>query len=114
MGPGVVLIGRSKRGALERFMPATTGFSSRGAKGLSICAPMHAHMTKTISLSDEAYRLLRRHKRNEESFSDVVKRLSQSRTSLLDLLDLYPELVGDAEYGNEVKAARAEIEARLG
>ncbi|MFQ5837833.1 MAG: antitoxin VapB family protein [Thermoplasmata archaeon] len=70
-------------------------------------------MTKTISLSDEAYHLLKRHKRDEESFSDTVKRLSRSRASLLDLLDLYPELVGDPEYADAVHAARAEIETRL-
>ncbi|MHA1363392.1 MAG: antitoxin VapB family protein [Candidatus Freyarchaeota archaeon] len=32
-------------------------------------------MTKTISLSDEAYKLLKSIKRNNESFSDVIKRL---------------------------------------
>lgn len=75
---------------------------------------MHAHMTKTISLSEEAYDLLKRHKRRRESFSDAVKRLAASQTSLLDLLNLYPELVGDTEYAEEVRAARASIEARLG
>lgn len=83
-------------------------------KWLSICAPIHAHMTKTISLSDEAYRTLRRHKRTRESFSDTVRRLTASRPSLKDLLELYPELVGDADYTKSVRAVREELETRLG
>ncbi len=72
------------------------------------------HMTKTISLSEEAYGRLKRHKRGKESFSDTVKRLASSRSSLLDLLDLYPELVGDPEYAEHALSIRREIEARLG
>ncbi len=75
---------------------------------------MHIHMTKTISLSNDAYDLLRKHKREHESFSDAVKRLATSRTPLVDLLNLYPELVGDTEYVDEVRAVRATLEARLG
>jgi predicted CopG family antitoxin len=71
-------------------------------------------MTKTISLSEEAYRTLRRHKRPGESFSDAVRRLAASRSSLTDLLDLYPELVGDSDYAESVKAVKRELEARLG
>lgn len=36
--------------------------------------------TKTISLDEEAYELLRGSKREDESFSDVVKRLSGERS----------------------------------
>jgi predicted CopG family antitoxin len=71
-------------------------------------------MTKTISLSEDAYRLLKRHKRRGESFSDTVRRLAARRSTLGDLLDLYPELVGDAEFAERVRAARREMEARLG
>ncbi|MEE9236991.1 MAG: antitoxin VapB family protein [Thermoplasmata archaeon] len=71
-------------------------------------------MTKTISLSEDAYRLLKRQKRGEESFSDTVRRLAASRSSLVDLLGLYPELVGDSEFADQAHAARQEIEARLG
>lgn len=35
-------------------------------------------MTKTISLSEEAYRALAAHKREGESFSDVALRLSRT------------------------------------
>lgn len=37
-------------------------------------------VTKTISLDEEAYERLRAHKREEESFSDVVKRLAGERS----------------------------------
>lgn len=36
--------------------------------------------TKTISLDEEAYERLRAHKRADESFSDVVKRLAGERS----------------------------------
>jgi predicted CopG family antitoxin len=38
--------------------------------------------TKTITLSEDAYRLLRAEKGKGESFSDVVRRLSQGRKSI--------------------------------
>jgi predicted CopG family antitoxin len=36
--------------------------------------------TKTISLADDAYEKLKRHKREGESFSDVVRRLTGETT----------------------------------
>jgi predicted CopG family antitoxin len=70
-------------------------------------------MTKTISLSDEAYKLLRSIKLKDESFSDVVVRLAKKRTSLGALLDLYPELKDVAEYEASVRKVRAKIDEDL-
>lgn len=42
------------------------------------------HMSKTIRLSEEAYERLATHKREDETFSEVVLRLASVR-SLLDL-----------------------------
>lgn len=40
--------------------------------------------TKTISLAEDAYERLKRHKREDESFSDVVRRLTGDDFSLSD------------------------------
>ena len=42
----------------------------------SVCSPM---ASKTVALDQEAYELLKRQKRPEESFSDTVKRLARPR-----------------------------------
>jgi predicted CopG family antitoxin len=70
-------------------------------------------MTKTISLSDEAYELLKSIKRNDESFSDVIKRLVGKKGKLIDVLDLYPELINIREYGEAVVEIRKETDRRL-
>lgn len=46
--------------------------------------------TKTISLDEEAYERLRAEKREEESFSDVVKRLAGER-SWDEVVGLWPD-----------------------
>ncbi|MEM2913954.1 MAG: antitoxin VapB family protein [Candidatus Bathyarchaeia archaeon] len=38
-------------------------------------SPAIAYMTRVISLSEEAYKALKKLKRNDESFSDVIIRL---------------------------------------
>ncbi|MGA9100094.1 MAG: antitoxin VapB family protein [Methanotrichaceae archaeon] len=41
-----------------------------------ICACIHRYMAyKTISISDDVYKLLKDARRDEESFSDVIRRL---------------------------------------
>ncbi|MBI2579400.1 MAG: antitoxin [Candidatus Aenigmarchaeota archaeon] len=40
--------------------------------------------TKTISILDEAYESLKREKDNEESFSDVILRLTKKRGRIMD------------------------------
>jgi predicted CopG family antitoxin len=53
------------------------------------------HVSKSIRLSDEAYERLAAHKREDETFSEVVLRLAGER-SLLDLAGILDEEEGDA------------------
>jgi len=55
--------------------------------------------TKTISLDEEAYERLKAHKRDGESFSDVVKRIAGER-SWMEVAGLLSE--DDAEELEEV------------
>ncbi len=48
--------------------------------------------TKTIALDLEAYELLRRQRREGESFSDAVKRLSHKRRSILDFAGAWKDM----------------------
>lgn len=63
-------------------------------------------MTKTISLSDEAYEALATAKRPGESFSDVARRLARF-AALEDVFDPAFRLEGNADaWAREVRAAR--------
>jgi predicted CopG family antitoxin len=64
--------------------------------------------TKTVSLRESAYRKLKNLKREGESFSDVVERIS-SDTGLGDLEGAYPE-IGEVE--EELREDRKEFETR--
>lgn len=66
-------------------------------------------MTKTISLSDDAYNLLKRIKRKNESFSDVIKRIIGSKGNLMEIIDLYPELEGESELKTIVEEIEEEF-----
>ena len=46
---------------------------------------------KTVALDAEAYEALRRQKREGETFSDTVKRLSGPKRSLLDFVGIWKE-----------------------
>ncbi len=50
--------------------------------------------TKTISLADDAYERLKAHKREGESFSDVVRRLTDS-TDLMEYHGILSEETGE-------------------
>lgn len=63
------------------------------------------HMSKSIRLSEEAYDRLAAHKREDETFSDVVMRLAGER-SLLDLAGVLSD--------DEVAALRDAIDERRG
>lgn len=53
---------------------------------------MHICMVKVVSLSNEAYGTLKRLKREEESFSDVVLRLSKRQdTNIKELFGIAKE-----------------------
>lgn len=53
------------------------------------------HMSKSIRLSEDAYERLAAHKREEETFSDVVLRVAGER-SLLELADILDDEDTDA------------------
>jgi len=53
------------------------------------------HMSKSIRLSEEAYERLAAHKRDDETFSDVVLRLAGER-SLLDIAGILDDREADA------------------
>ena len=53
------------------------------------------HMSKSIRLSEEAYERLAAHKREEETFSEVVLRLAGER-SLLELAGVLSDEEADA------------------
>lgn len=45
--------------------------------------------TRTVALDSESYELLRRNKRADESFSDVVKRLAKPRRPITDFVGMW-------------------------
>lgn len=70
-------------------------------------------MTKTISVSEEAYKALKRQKLQGESFSDTILRLSKKITKLSETLTLYPELKGNREYFRATTQLRETIDGSL-
>ena len=69
-------------------------------------------MSKTISLTNEAYDLLKSMKLKGESFSDTVKRLAK-KGKLSEVLFLYPELQEAEEFEKAVRENRKTIDMRL-
>lgn len=64
--------------------------------------------TKTVSLRESAYEKLKNLKRENESFSDVVERISQSQ-SLEDLEGSYPEI---GEVKEQIEEERDQFQTR--
>ncbi len=48
--------------------------------------------TKTISIKESVYEILKRSKRENESFSDVIERLARKKN--IDLMSFFGELKG--------------------
>jgi predicted CopG family antitoxin len=48
--------------------------------------------TKTVALDEEAYQMLKRQKRGEESFSDAVKRLARPRRSIMSFAGIWSDM----------------------
>ena len=73
---------------------------------LYICAHIHRiHVTKTISLADDAYEALAAVKRPGESFSDVARRLA--RDAALD--EVFGPTFGVDMSDREAKAWKASV-----
>ena len=66
--------------------------------------------TRTVSLKDSAYKKLKRLKREGESFSDVVERISEEKEQDLEQFSgAFPE-IGQVE--EQLKKEREEFEMR--
>jgi predicted CopG family antitoxin len=70
-------------------------------------------MTKSVSLSDDVYTLLKSIKCEDESFSEVIRRLTGNKGGLMEIIDLYPELSEVSEYEESVKGLRKQIDEEL-
>jgi len=92
--------------------PTTTAFLSillelqkeiRNAKDIHMDINTQTAMAKTIAVADDVYELLRREKRGEESFSEVIRRLGQKKGSLLEFAGAWKD-IPEGEF-REMKAA---------
>ncbi len=63
-------------------------------------------MTKSISLPDDVYTLLDSIRGKDETFSEVIRRLTGTKGRLMEILDIYPELSEVTEYEESVKGLR--------
>lgn len=72
-------------------------------------------MVKTITVTDEAYEMLKRMKNGDESFTEVIKRVAKPTFQLKDYFGVISKEVGD-RIANEAKKRRErlskDIEAR--
>ena len=89
-------------------------FRARQGNFKYLCAHAQTQMTKTISLSEEAYEVLRRHKLEAESFSDTVLRLTRQGGKLSEVIGLHPELRGKTGLARAVRENRRRLDSRLG
>lgn len=69
-------------------------------------------MTRTVTLTEEAYTLLKSMTLEGESFSDTIKRLAK-KGKLTEILDLYPELEKVEEFEEAIKENRKALDDRM-
>ena len=74
---------------------------------------MKKKMTKSISLPDDVYTLLDSIRGKDETFSEVIRRLTGTKGRLMEILDIYPELSEVTEYEESVKGLRKQIDEDL-
>lgn len=67
--------------------------------------------TKSVTIKESAYEILKSRKHEDESFSDVIERIAQKRP-LTDLLTIISEEDGK-ELANEISKIRGEMEDEI-
>jgi predicted CopG family antitoxin len=97
-----------RRTASSELLVDWNGARTQG-KGITESAYNCVHMSKSIRLSEDAYERLAAHKREDETFSDVVLRLAGER-SLMELAGILSDEEADAmrEAVGERRARRSE------
>jgi len=69
--------------------------------------------TKTITVTEEAYNVLSRHKRKEESFSELAIRLTSSHGKLKDCWGLWKLSEKDMDVFDAIKRAWTESDDEM-
>ena len=74
----------------------------------------HTHMTKNIAIADDTYKLLLRHKRPDESFSEVIRERFKKR-DIADFAGLWADMPEGEwkELEANVRKARKGLNASL-
>ena len=67
--------------------------------------------TKSVTIKETAYEILKSRKNEGESFSDVIERIA-SRRSLTELLDVLSKEEGE-RLANEVEKTRKELDEEI-
>jgi len=67
--------------------------------------------TKSVTIKESAYEILKSRKNDDESFSDVIERIAQKRP-LTDLLNVISEEEGK-EIADEISKVRGEMEDEI-
>jgi predicted CopG family antitoxin len=85
-GPGCSIVPRPAR---REKLDAAPGLYTESA-----CIRYNGMATKTVALDDEAYELLKRQRKADESFSDTVKRLARQRRPITSFRGIWRDMSG--------------------